>query len=836
VLRPASIKAKTISCLKDLNDTIWSLGQADGLVKLQNLVLRTLYGAILYWLTGMTLWVILLQRSQWTAFHSEYLTKEAMSFEKLKRAIVLVLAPICFVVSVESEGASEAPRGVPWPATWASGNKEFVSSSFESRNSNGAYSRDSLTAPISKVWVTGAQGVVSEVFWPTLDRKQIRDWQFLVTSTEGLFFEERTDSESRVEWAESGVPAFVVESWDKEGRFKLVKKIFSDPDRHSVLCELTVINSSDSAIKVFSLVNPALANTPYGDTALAEGDKLFANQETDWLFHSSFPSFQKTSVGHSGTEDPFQDLRKDLVHDGVYKSASDGNVVLMGELPLVPARTRSRFQLTLSFGDTQLRSREEGLSSLRNFETAYLKFVEQWQEGLRILPPLTEDAKERELARASYSVLRMLEDKTFEGAFIASPSVPWGLLKRDDSSGFSPRHISKTRFLPEESQRAKGIGAYHLVWPRDLFQMAQSFLAVGDGASAVAAMRYLKGLQFGPQDGVWNYGPRQIPKAGAFVQNAWLHGEAYWRMLQIDQVAYPIILASRLIEADLVGEDEFKDMILAAADFLEFYGPWSFQERWEENSGVTPSGVSVQIRALLKASRLADEWGLARKASLYRKKAEFLDGSLEDWTFTRSGTVGDGNYFLRVVGTSSMTAPWNPNSWARIRITNGGDWLLEKEVLDGGFLELVRNGVRGAWDSFVVDSLEEYDLQLRRNISGNAAFTRYLGDRYNWDERSGRQTAGMPWPFLTGERAVFEIERAKGASSSGRHFTDVAEPLIDSFSSFASSSLMFPEQVWEEGEFAGQGTGAATPLGWAHGEYLQVLQKAQKFRQSLDSE
>lgn len=748
----------------------------------------------------------------------------------------LVVLVLCGDLGAEVLDLREAPRGTPWPATWAAGNKDFISAAFEERDLEGAYSSQSPTSPVSKLWMTAAEGVVSEVYWPTLDRKQIRDWQFLISDSESFFVEERVDSKKRVEWLKPGVPAFVVESRDPLGRFLLKKTYFVDPDRNTVLCELLLSNFTDRPLKAYSLVNPAMANTPYGDSARALGPDLFATQERDWLYHGAFPSFVKSSVGHSGSQDPFQDVRNDLRHDAPYNRATDGNVVLMGELPETAASSTRRFVLSLAFGDTAQIAKRQGVGGLQNYESALTKFEKQWSAALERLPVLGTNAQEIKLARASYSVLRMLEDRTFEGAFIASPSVPWGLLKRDDSFEFSPRHVSKTSFAPEEKDRAKGIGAYHLVWPRDLYQMAQSFLAVDDVASAVAAMRYLKGLQFGPEDGVWNYGPRQIPKAGAFVQNAWLHGESYWRMLQIDQVAYPVILASQLIELGAINELELRNMVLSAADFLEEFGPWSFQERWEENSGVTPSGLSVQIRALRLASDLARSWNEELRADRYGKKAAQLDSFIEEWTFTRSGTVGDGNYFLRVVGSSSMTAPWNPNSWARIRITNGGDWLLEKEVIDGGFLELVRNGIRSATDFFVSESLEEYDLQLRKDILGRSGFTRYTGDRYNWDESTGMQTNGMPWPFLTGERAIFEMQKAQELPSPQSHFDDVVAPLMRDFSSFASDSLMFPEQVWDSGDRAGQGSGAATPLGWAHGEYLQMLKSSQDFRQSLDSD
>ena len=48
-------------------------------------------------------------------------------------------------------------------------------------------------------------------------------------------------------------------------------------------------------------------------------------------------------------------------------------------------------------------------------------------------------------------------------------------------------------------------------------------------------------------------------------------------------------------------------------------------------------------------------------------------------------------------------------------------------------------------------------------------------------------------------------------------------PYLAAMEAFATPSLMMPEQVWDGGPAAGQPTGAATPLGWSHAEYLKLL-------------
>ncbi len=730
--------------------------------------------------------------------------------------------------------SGEAPRGVPWPATWSSGNKTLFGTAFESRDSSGEYSVKSKLAPISKLWFTGAQGVVTELFWPTLDRKQIRDFQFLISDSKTFFFEERTQAISSTHWIEAGVPVFIVKNVDSRGRFEIEKKIYSDPDRDSLLVKVKFINLSSDTLSLYALVNPAIANTPYGDNGAANGEDLSFWQEQDAMVMRAEPPFRSLSVGFSGSEDPYHDLKKDFHFDRFYRTATDGNVVGMGALDEIRPGQEKQFEIAISFGENVDVARESAILSLAESDQALERFASQWRQSQNTLPQFESlSGISRELFLASVATLRSLEDKTFAGAFIASPSVPWGLQKNDNSDGYSPRRVEFGDLLPSRKLETQGIGAYHLVWPRDLYQMAQSFLAIGDRDSAKASLKYLKHLQFGPEHGIWDYGPRRFEKDGSFVQNAWLHGEAYWRMLQIDQVSYPIMLTYDLWRARAIELGDFSDMVFRAADFIDLNGPWSFQERWEENMGVTPSGVAAQMSALSKAVAMAKELGENQRAFRYQKKYNELDRNLENWTFTTSGLQGNGNYFLRIVGSSNIDAFWDPNSLSMIPITNGGERLLEKSVMDGGFLELVRHGIRSALNPSILETLPEYDASLGDSIRGAPAFRRYTGDRYNWDEDSKRQTNGMPWPFLTGERAIYELKAAMLSPNSFQLMKSQFMPFALAFESFASPSLQFPEQIWSSGPRQGTGTGAATPLGWAHGEYIQMLKEHNSFTQKL---
>src|SRR4029077_16976434 len=116
------------------------------------------------------------------------------------------------------------------------------------------------------------------------------------------------------------------------------------------------------------------------------------------------------------------------------------------------------------------------------------------------------------LFERSVNLLLAHEDKTYPGAMIASLSIPWGDEKSDDE-----------------------IGGYHLVWTRDLVKTVSALLAVGDLSTPLRALIYLAVSQRGD---------------GGFYQNFWIDGRAYWTGIQLDEVAFPVILAWRLWKLD----------------------------------------------------------------------------------------------------------------------------------------------------------------------------------------------------------------------------------------------------------------------------------------------
>jgi glucoamylase len=155
----------------------------------------------------------------------------------------------------------------------------------------------------------------------------------------------------------------------------------------------------------------------------------------------------------------------------------------------------------------------------------------------------------------------------------------------------------------------------------------------------------------------------------------------------------------------------------------------------------------------------------------------------------------------------------------------GTPWALPaKEIVDAGFLELVRYGIRNPDDPIIVDSLRVVDALLKVETPYGPCWHRYNHDGYGQREDGlGYQGwgRGRAWPLLTGERGHYEL-------AAGR---DVAG-FLRAMEGFASSKGLLTEQIWDEPDqpelfmFLGKPTGAAMPLMWAHAEYIKLLRSA----------
>ncbi|MDG6926198.1 MAG: glucan 1,4-alpha-glucosidase, partial [Nitrososphaerota archaeon] len=220
-----------------------------------------------------------------------------------------------------------------------------------------------------------------------------------------------------------------------------------------------------------------------------------------------------------------------------------------------------------------------------------------------------------------------------------------------------------------------------------------------------------------------------------------------------------------------------------------------------------------------------------KTARYLEEYADFLECHLEDWTVTTQGTLVPGvkKHYVRILpaDVNNPVPVEDPNA-GRLTIANiepGHQATFPaKEVVDGGFLELVRYGIRDARDPTIVDSLRVVDKVLKVDTPLGPCWHRYNHDGYGqrWDGGSYEGWGkGRAWPLLTGERGHYEI-------AAGRD----PKQYIRAMERFASTGGLLPEQIWDEPDnddahlHFGRPTGSAMPLMWAHGEYVKLLRSA----------
>jgi glucoamylase len=671
-------------------------------------------------------------------------------------------------------------------------------------------------APSSHIWFTCSHGILNEIYFPTIDHPQVRDMGFLVTDGETFVHEEKRDLETTFEYIDPEANGVRYVNRDRDGRYSLTKEIICDPHHGVVLQHVRLEGRADLVprLKVYALLAPHLDCGGAGNSASAvdiAGHKVVMAWKNQWsLVMAANCSFKHVSCGFVGTSDGWQDLKQNFRMDWQFGSATDGNIAVMGEIDLdCDERWRNRiaddlpsaeggavreFTLAIGIGDGHHTAAQKTMSALSTpFEEQKKRFIVQWKRAAH--PDwLAEKARDGgKLMRVSHAVLLTHEDKSYSGAFVASASIPWGQVKGDSD-----------------------LGGYHLVWTRDMVQTATALLACGRAETARRALVYLACTQ---------------QMNGGFAQNFWIDGTPYWSGKQLDEVAFPLILAWRLWKANGLGELEIFPFVERAAGFLVKNAPITHQERWEENAGYSPSTLAAVIGGLICAAEMARAHESEEMAQFLEEYADWIEGHLEDWTVTNDGVLHPEvkRHYMRIRPPECGEVYAHEGCGKElVRLQNRPPGTRNefeaREIIDAGFLELVRYGVRRADDPLIADSLKVVDRLLKKDMPQGPGWLRYNWDGYGQHEDGGPYEGwgqGRVWPLLTGERAHYEL--AAGS--------DVT-PLIETYEKFATCGQMVPEQVWDAADIPersmrrGEPAGSAVPLVWAHAEYLKLLRSA----------
>ena len=674
----------------------------------------------------------------------------------------------------------EAPGGPGIASRWTSSAKSGVGTAL---------------SDTSRVWFTISHGILNEVYYPRVDQACIRDLGLIVTDGASFFAEEKRDCEVAIESLEDGVPAFLMTSAHRGGRFRIVKHVVADPRSCSVLMEIRLEEPDGAGLRLFALAAPHLVNGGAHNTGWRGDYKgrsmLFAHGADTYLAMAADQTFVASSVGFVGASDGWRQLSSDRRLTEQYDTATDGNVALTAELAKGP---NGASVLSLGFGRTSSEAGYHAWCSLQTpFETILNDYAAGWRSFHAGLRSLERRAHGHNLYRVSAAVLRSHEDPTFPGGFIASLSIPWGFSKGDDD-----------------------LGGYHLVWPRDLCETAGALLACGADSDVRRILRYLRATQ---------------ESNGSWPQNFWLDGTPFWRGLQLDECAFPMLLLDMAWRRGVVRLPDlppYWPMVRKAAAFVMLNGPRTKQDRWEENAGYTPFTLAVAVASLLAAAEIAEALEVESAPGLFRDTADAWNEQIEDCVYVRDTPLareaGVTGYYVRIAPESPANEGPDPHGRVQVRNHEAGTCEVSADALvSTDALALVRFGLRAPDDPRVLDTVAVIDKVLKVDLPQGPGWRRYNFDGYG-EKADGRPFDGVgvgrAWPLLAGERAHYELAAGRRAE---------AEALLATIEAQTSPGGLIPEQVWDGPPIPsrelspGQPSGSAMPLVWAHAEYVKLL-------------
>jgi glucan 1,4-alpha-glucosidase len=748
----------------------------------------------------------------------------------MRRWAVGSVAGAVMVVGLPVTAADAAPRGTAAPATAAAAAPEGPGalSHFDLARKDCVGTARNTT---SKVWYTVADGVLSDVYYPTVDNTNVETLQYIVTDGSTFTDLQTRDMTSTARALDARGMVCEVTSTAKNGRYRIVTDYFTDPARNTVLIsvQLVATGASANALQLYVRFDPtvngnggggagnggkdtAVTDTSKGHPIAVASDTVTATNAANRdyaqpVFAALDGPFSKVTNGFAATaSDGLTQLDASHALTTTFDSAVDGNVAQVAEI--APLSGSGKAVLSLGFGETQAAAVAAAEGSLaakvqqvqKSYEAGWSAYDATLKPPAKKLPGLS-NSRVAELGHEYYlsaNVLKASEDKTFPGAIVAGLASPWG-------QAVSAGDPDNTYF-----------GSYREVFARDLYEAWTGLMAAGDTATARDATLFLF--------------QRQQQADGSMPRNSLLNGKVAPDSFgtQLDETAYPLLMADQL---GLTSASLYTDHIKPAASFVAAHGPSFGVERWEEQSGFSPSTIAAEIAGLIAAAHLADVNHDPVAARVWRGVADEMQRSVTSWTVTTNGPAADHPYFIRLSKTG------DPNAAISYNVGNGGPDLDQRAVIDAGFLELTRLGALAADDTDVIQSLLVVDATIKGDTPSGPGWHRYNGDGYGDGANDGHPWApsgkgtGHLWPVLSAERGEQSIQTGDASG---------AVALLDGMARSSSGVGILPEQVWELADLApspfgtdptvasigfvdGQPAGSASPLTWSAGAFVRLF-------------
>ncbi len=489
----------------------------------------------------------------------------------------------------------------------------------------------------SQVWFTIANGVLSDVYYPTADNTNVETMQYIVT--DGSTF---TDLQTRnttytVKLLSNNSQALDCEvtTTAKSGKYSIITDYLTDTNRNTLVMKVQFIPlvGTLSNYKLYVRYDPSINGNGGGGSGNGGGDTGTIDTSTGHNVPIAFDTNTKSQAVNRtyavpvysalDASTPFTQVSNGFVgqpSDGlvqldashaltaIYSQATNGNLVQTAQANISKG---GMFMLALGFGASQAASVSASEGSLATLFSQLQKSYEAgwnaYDAGLTAPPTNFKGVPGNQWLRLvaeyylSANVVKASEDKTYPGAIVASLSSPWG----QAISAGDPNNLF--------------FGSYREVFARDLYEAWTGLLLDGDLKTASDAVKFL-------------FNNQQLPD-GSMPRNSLLNGKLAPDSFntQLDEVSYPIIMAYQLGMTD---SSFYQNHIKPAANFVISHGPSFGPERWEEQGGYSPSTISAEIAGLVAAADIATVNGDTQSAQVWLGVADDFQRSVEGWTVT----------------------------------------------------------------------------------------------------------------------------------------------------------------------------------------------------------
>ena len=366
------------------------------------------------------------------------------------------------------------------------------------------------TTTASKTWLTvQKEGGLGELFYPDLSTPSARALRFLVADSQRP--QRRLRGEPDDERDRQPQPVLPPDVQGPAGRWQLTATYATDPARNTVLADVAFTQAKPgNRFTVYAIYEPALAASRPDNAGATDGDAT----------HGHARRRRRRPRRPARVHRHLQRLPR---HAATGRRTSSATGAWTGSTrrprpatwcrrrsSTAPRRTRRSRSASVGSTTTALGAARASLAS--GFASVSSSYADGWHAYL-----------------AAHQ----------GGAVVAGHARPAGALPRVGDDAGRQRGQGATAARTSPRPRCRGCGAtrtpsgpYHLVWSRDLYQIATALIADGDTAGAGRALDFLF--------------DKQQKADGSFPQNSTIDGTPFWGGLQLDEVAFPIVLAHQL--------------------------------------------------------------------------------------------------------------------------------------------------------------------------------------------------------------------------------------------------------------------------------------------------